>query len=111
MGARGRAAIRGEGGSEVAVLSTTVWEIAHKASRGRLPPLGVGAGDGLSAWLLDLGYRLVALDAEDAEAATRLPPHHADPMDRFLIAAALRRGWPVITSDQFYPAYGCAVVW
>lgn len=100
MGAAGMAAMRS---GEVAVLSVTVREIARKVSLGRLPPVGPDDGD-LAGWLRDEGYALVALDAEDAEAATRLPPHHADPRDRFLIAAALRRGWPVITSDRSFPS-------
>jgi PIN domain nuclease of toxin-antitoxin system len=32
-------------------------------------------------------------------------------MDRFLIAAALRRDWPVITVDAIFRAYGVRTLW
>ncbi|QYU68386.1 hypothetical protein J4558_26885 [Leptolyngbya sp. 15MV] len=44
-------------------------------------------------------------------AATGLPPHHADPMDRLLIAAALADQATIITNDRIFTAYGVGVLW
>ena len=38
--------------------------------------------------------------------STELPPHHKDPADRFIIATALIRGVPVVTTDRRYKDYG-----
>lgn len=57
------------------------------------------------------GFRLVPLTAEVAEAANGLPPHHADPIDRMLIATALAEGAGVVTLDRVFARYGVGVVW
>ncbi len=54
--------------------------------------------------------RLAALDVGILVAANRLPFHHRDPADRFIIATALRDGLPVVTGDQRFQAYGVRVV-
>ena len=51
------------------------------------------------------------LHLEDGEAANGLPPLHKDPMDRMLIASALRTGMTVITSDRIFAQYGVRTVW
>ena len=79
---------------EVHVLATTVWEVTRKTRLGKLaspvPPEFTGS---YPSWLAGQGYRLLGMDWEDAAVAANLPEHHRDPMDRFLIAAALRRDW------------------
>ena len=65
-------------------------------------------------WLqaLEERYSLseLSLDSALCAAAARLPPHHRDPCDRFIIAAALRLQVPVITSDPKFAPYGVEVV-
>ena len=94
---------------EIAVSSITVWEITRKAAIGKLPAAW-GEG-GLVALLQRQGFRPLPLTWSDAERANQLPPVHKDPMDRMLIAQALRHGMPIITSDRFFEAYGVATVW
>ena len=53
----------------------------------------------------------VPLDAATAEQATGLPPLHADPFDRALIALAQRSGRTVLTSDAMIGRYGVPVWW
>ena len=53
----------------------------------------------------------VPLTWEDAEAANDLPGHHRDPMDRMLIATALRSDLTVITTDRIFESYGVRTVW
>ena len=57
------------------------------------------------------GFDLVALDAATAEQAARLPPLHADPFDRALVALAQRTGRTVLTSDAVIGRYGVPVQW
>jgi PIN domain nuclease of toxin-antitoxin system len=106
MSAAGEAAMQ----SDVAVASVTVWELTRKAAIGKLPPLPTEQGS-FSRYLRTLGFQSAPLLWEDAEAANRLPMHHKDPMDRMLIATAIRTGVAIITSDLIFPAYGVRTVW
>jgi PIN domain nuclease of toxin-antitoxin system len=108
LSAEGLAAMRT---GAVAVSAITVWEISRKARLGKLPELPAPVALDLTAYLRGEGYRLVPLTPEVAEAANALPPHHADPMDRLLIAGALAEGATVITNDRVFAAYGVAVLW
>ena len=49
-------------------------------------------------------YGVLALDWDEAEHANTLPLHHHDPMDRMLMATALRRNLTVVK------ATGCSVL-
>ena len=96
--------------ADVVVSPITVWELTRKAAEGKLPPLPTERGS-FARHLVALGLREVALVWGDAEAANALPLHHRDPMDRMLIATALRTGLTVITDDAVFPAYGVTTVW
>jgi len=108
LSAEGTAALRQ---GDVAVSAITVWEISRMARLGKLPELPAPVALDLTAYLRAQGYRLVPLTPEVAEAANALPPHHADPMDRMLIAAALAERAAVITNDRVFAAYGVGVLW
>lgn len=97
---------------DVHVLSTTVWEIMRKVQLGKLAmPVPPHADGNYPDFLRREGYRLLNMDWEDAALAATLPEHHKDPMDRFLIAAALRRDWPVVTADSIFATYGVRTLW
>ena len=106
MSRAGLAAMRGD----VMVSPITLWELTRKVAAGKLPALPTESGS-FARHLVALGLRDLPLLWSDAEAANRLPPHHRDPMDRVLIATALRSGLTVITSDAMFPAYGVTTVW
>ena len=95
--------------SDVAVHAITVWEITQKIAAGklhwpsRLLPL--------TALLHRENFSVLPFTWEDGEAANALPPLHKDPMDRMLIASALRTGMTVITSDHTFARYGVRTVW
>ena len=90
---------------EVYYSPISAWEIAQKVAHGELtlpdPPL---------AWMEGLTerYQLTAipLSLPVFVKSTELPPHHKDPADRFIIATALIRGIPVVTTDRRYKDYG-----
>jgi PIN domain nuclease of toxin-antitoxin system len=106
MSRTGISAMRGE----VMVSPITVWELTRKAAAGKLPPLPMARGS-FALHLVALGFRDLPLLWVDAEAANALPVHHRDPMDRMLIATALRVDLPVITSYGIFANYGVRTVW
>jgi PIN domain nuclease of toxin-antitoxin system len=109
LGEAGLAAMR-EGDVQVSPIS--VWEIERKSHLGRLPrPVPPAYRGGLVDFLREHGYRIAPFSWEDAAAAARLPEHHRDPMDRMLIATALRLGLTIVTSDQVFQSYGVPTIW
>lgn len=95
---------------DVAISPVTVWELTRKAALGKLPPLPTEGGS-FARHLAGLGFRDAPLLWADAEAANALPPHHRDPMDRMLIATALRQNLEIITSDSIFLTYGVRCIW
>lgn len=95
----------------VAVAATTIWEIAIKTARGKLPDIRALGHPTLAAMLQAHGFELQPLDAATAEHAARLPSIHADPYDRALVALAQRSGRTVLTSDAAIGRYGVPVLW
>ena len=91
--------------NDVMVSSASAWEMAIKASIGRLR-----APDDLEAELLREGIGSIDITMSDARAAGALPPHHSDPFDRMLIAQAQRRRMTVVTRDALFAAYDVAVL-
>ena len=106
MGPGGHRAMR----ATVTVSPITIWELTRRAAIGKLPPLPVERGR-FYLHLAALGFRMQPLEWADAEAANRLPAHHKDPMDRMLVATALRADLTIITNDELLAAYGVKTVW
>jgi PIN domain nuclease of toxin-antitoxin system len=78
----------------------SIWEAAIKREAGRLrAPRNLAA-------ILAAEFRLLDITASLLEAAAELPPHHADPFDRVLIAHALDADLSVLTRDRVFGAYG-----
>jgi PIN domain nuclease of toxin-antitoxin system len=96
---------------DVAVSAITIWEITKKVSAGRLAPLPLGPQGSFTSWLRHHGYRLLPIEPAMAERANALPPHHADPMDRMLIATAELSGRRILTCDRAFAAYNVPVLW
>ena len=87
-------------GNDVFVSAVTGWEIAVKKARGKLT-----APDNLSAMIEEKGFRHLPLTFHHAEQAGRLPMHHRDPFDRFLIAQAQAEGLVLVTRDTHIQRY------
>ena len=83
-----------------------MWEIEIKAKSGKLvrPAADVVAAAGWE------GYAELAISARHAEAAGRLPLHHADPFDRVVIAQARTEGLTVVTRDGAFEPYDVDVL-
>jgi PIN domain nuclease of toxin-antitoxin system len=91
--------------NEVVASAASVWELEIKRAKGKLTLPG-SVLQGLAL----MRIAAISIDAEDADAAAKLPRHHADPFDRMLIAQAVRRGLAIVTSDGKFQAYGVAVL-
>jgi len=98
-------------GADVAVSAITIWEITRKVSLGKLPPMPLGPDGSFTGWLRAAGYRLLPLEPAVAERANLLPPLHADPMDRMLVATALLTGRTILSNDGALAPYGVAPLW
>lgn len=94
-----------EAAERVYVSAASIWELAVKASAGRLDaPLD------LPDRLLGLGVQPLALEWEHARLAGGLPLHHRDPFDRMLIAQAMVEHLTIVTRDPDIPRYPVPVV-
>jgi PIN domain nuclease of toxin-antitoxin system len=91
--------------NEVFVSAASIWEIAVKHRLGKLsaPPF---SGTDAIGYFRAAGYRLLAVNAEHAAATESLPPHHADPFDRLLVAQAQGEPLRLVTHDTKLAAYG-----
>jgi PIN domain nuclease of toxin-antitoxin system len=97
--------------ASIAVVATTVWEIAIKAKLGKLIDVRAPEFATLGDMLRAQGFALLAFDTATAEQAANLPPVHGDPFDRALVATAQRTGRTVLTSDRIIGRYGVPVRW
>ena len=82
--------------NDVFVSSVTVWEIAIKRALGRLT-FPVNEFDEMAR---RMGFDTLPIMPSHAIAAGDLPPHHADPFDRMLIAQAVVENLLLVTSDH-----------
>lgn len=86
--------------NEVLISAATVWEVAIKKAVGRLE-----APDDLIEVIDANDFAHLAITASHASVAGGLPPHHADPFDRMLIAQARTETLTVVSVDRRFPRY------
>ena len=93
--------------AEVRFSAASVWEIAIKASLGKLilPPDADIAGE-----LEATGVLALPVDISHANHVRMLPLLHGDPFDRMLVAQALVEGLTLVSADTQLAAYGVPVV-
>jgi PIN domain nuclease of toxin-antitoxin system len=92
-------------GSAVSVSAASAWEIEIKRALGRLT-----APDDLPAALNDSGFEALPVELAHAIAAGRLPPLHADPFDRMLVAQARLEAMTLVTADREIARYDVHVL-
>lgn len=88
-----------DGAALVYLSAASVWEIALKASIGKLS-LPEPAGQWIASRRQQLNISELAITSEHAAAVESLPFHHRDPFDRLLIAQAIHEGLAFATVDQ-----------
>jgi len=88
------------------VSAASGWEVSIKKALGRLrldePFRVLVAADDFTELPLTLAH---------ADAIAELPPHHADPFDRVLIAQARIEGATIVSHDRALEPYGAAMIW
>jgi PIN domain nuclease of toxin-antitoxin system len=96
--------------NDVFVSAASVWEIAIKHALGRAtgaPPFG---GSQAVEFFRDAGYLTLPVSAEHAALVETLPPHHADPFDRLLVAQALHEPMRLVTGDPVVARYSETII-
>jgi len=95
--------------NQLFVSLASLWELAIKAAKGRLPYYAAMIASGPEALMRSLqesSFQLLPVGLAHALASARLMQHHGgDPFDRMLIAQALEENLILITSDRTMPFY------
>lgn len=90
----------------VYVSAASAWEAGIKVALGRLR-----LPESFEAGVEKSGFEKLAITFAHAEAATSLPPHHADPFDRMLIAQAQVERLTLVTRDRRLQPYDVRLLW
>lgn len=92
----------------LAISAISAWEISLKVAKGELE-----LPEEPQTWFEQVvahhDIRVHDLSTEIAFQANRLPWHHRDPADRFIIATAILYRMPIVTSDSNFAQYGVDV--
>lgn len=91
---------------EVRVSAATAWEIAIKTALGKLE-----MEDRVADIASSYGFVEEPIRFEHAELVASLPPHHADPFDRMLVAQATIEGLTIVTKDALVRQYAVRTLW
>lgn len=90
---------------ETFVSAATIWEISLKRALGKLK-----IKENPVKYLAAAGYIPLSITLIHADIAGSLPPHHADPFDRLLIAQAQCERLTILTNDSMFLRYEVSVV-
>jgi PIN domain nuclease of toxin-antitoxin system len=97
--------------NEIYVSAVSVWEIAIKHSRTADGPNGMPiSGQQALGYFRDAEFSLLPITPDHTAAVDELPPLHADPFDRLLVAQALSEPLRLLTRDQRIAGYTDLVV-
>jgi len=94
------------------VSVVSIWEIAIKASVGKLPT-PIGFQDSLEDKLKASGFNILPVEFRHASGVYSLPLVHSDPFDRLLISQCKVEKLTGITNDPHWvdPRYDISVFW
>jgi PIN domain nuclease of toxin-antitoxin system len=97
--------------NDIVVSAATVWEIAIKRALARGGPNDMPiSGEEALGYFKDAGFELLSISPTHAAAVQALPPLHADPFDRILVAQALTTPLRLLTHDQRIAGYSDLVI-
>jgi PIN domain nuclease of toxin-antitoxin system len=94
--------------NELFVSTGSLWEIAIKyaVGRGSMP---ISAKEALG-YFLGASFQMLDITTAHALGVEALPPLHADPFDRILIAQALSEPLRLLTHDKMVARYSDSII-
>jgi PIN domain nuclease of toxin-antitoxin system len=92
------------------VSAITAWEIITKFRSGKQPEFAGIAAD-VAAVVAAHGFIPLPITIGHAQVASDLPPHHKDPMDRFLIGQAIAEDMTIVTAGRIFVSYPVRLLW
>lgn len=96
---------------EVVLVSIgTAWEIAIKASLGRLE-LAMPPGQFFHERMSANRFELLPIRPAHLDRLALLPFYHRDPFDRHLIAQGVEEELPIVTADESFDLYSVQRTW
>ncbi len=97
--------------NQIVVSAASIWEIAikHALARGGPNDMPISGAQALG-YFKDAGFELLDISPVHAASVGTLPPIHADPFDRILVAQALTTPLRLVTHDPRVAAYGDTVI-
>ena len=91
--------------NELFISVASLWEMAIKISIGKLNL--VQPFETLFPGQLEINnIQILDISVDHLREVSRLPFHHRDPFDRLMIAQAKVEGFPIISVDAAFDAYG-----
>ena len=103
-------AVIADPGNECFLSVASCWEMAIKASLGKLElarPVAVFVAEQLAA----NDFRLLNVELKHVGLVEKLPFHHRDPFDRLLVAQAKAERLTLLSADAELARYGVRVLW
>jgi PIN domain nuclease of toxin-antitoxin system len=97
------------GSTELHLSVVVAWEIGIKLARERLT-LPEPLDDYMTSRADRAGMALLSIDLAHVLEAVTLPPHHADPFDRMLVAQARTERLALMTADPWIARYDVEIV-
>ncbi len=91
---------------QVFVSAASAWEVAIKVALGKLR-----LDEPFAAMVDDSTFDQLPVSFEHAARLQVLPPHHADPFDRMLVAQAQVEGLTIVSHDARLRDYDVTLLW
>ena len=98
------------GHNEIFLSAASAWEIAIKAAKGRLS-LPEEPAQYIATRLNLYRFQSLAVQISHASQVYNLPPIHADPFDRLLIAQSQTESLPLLSGDAEITRYDVEIIW
>lgn len=96
----------------VFVSTASLWEVAIKASLGKLELQGAHTVQELvEVGIYANRLELLEITPSHLEGVRTLPLHHRDPFDRLIIAQALSENLVLLSRDRAFSVYGVQLLW
>ena len=88
----------------------SAWEIAIKASIGKLPEFNGGVKAFFDK-IEEIPISMISVTPSHVEEVENLPFHHRDPFDRLIVATAKTENMTILTADENIYKYDVSYIW